>query len=209
MSVVDYLLNSLIKHLQKTQKARKQKRKSKRASLKRPRKLLKPKSLKKKSASGKRKTVFRKSDAGKRPVKKASKKTSGTKKKKAAAVKVKRKSPARRPAARPKVKPVAAKKTKKTSPKVPKDKKAPNEVCVGEITHFFARIQVAVLNMTKGSLSIGDKIHIKGRGTDFLQKVGSLQIESVDVKTASKGQLVGLKVKKGVKVGSKVYKEDK
>lgn len=60
--------------------------------------------------------------------------------------------------------------------------------------------------MTEGRITIGDKIRIMGKGADFVQKVGSLQIESIDVKTARKGQLVGLKVDKVVKVGSKVYK---
>ena len=200
MSVVDYFLNSLIKHLQKTQKARKRKRKVKSASARKPRKPEKPKSSKKKSLSGKRKTSSRKSDTAKRPVKKVSKKSVSASKKKTTV---------RKPTARPKLKPTAAKKRKKVVSKIPVDKKASKEVCIGEITHFFARIQVVVLKMTSGSISVGNTIHIKGRGTDFLQKIRSLQIESIDVAIARKGQLVGLKVGKVVKVGSKVYKVDK
>ena len=221
MSLVDYFLNSLIKQLQKTQKARDKKRKTRRASAKKSRKPVKPGSSRKKSTGVKRKGVFRKEGPVKWPVKKSAKK-SPTTKKKAVAAKAKKKSPAkkkkpvsapkkktavRRPAARLKTKPGRVKKIKKTAAKIPEDKKAPKEICIGEITHFFSRIQVVVLKMTSGSLSVGDNIHIKGRGVDFSQQVGSLQIESNDVKIARKGALVGLKVNKVVKVGSKVYKE--
>ncbi len=88
------------------------------------------------------------------------------------------------------------------------DKKASKEVCVGVITHYFSAIQVVVLKMT-GGVRVGDTIRIKGGSENFVQKIGSLQIESIDVKTARKGQLVGLKVNKKVKVGSKVFKVEK
>lgn len=94
---------------------------------------------------------------------------------------------------------------KKTVGKFIKEQKPSQEACVGEITHFFSRINVVVLKMTKGSLRVNRKIRIWGKDTDFVQKVGSLQIESVDVKTVQKGQLVGLKVDQPVNVGSKVY----
>ena len=48
----------------------------------------------------------------------------------------------------------------------------------------------------KGDLAAGDMIFIKGKETNFSQKVDSLQIESVNVQKAKKGQLVGLKTKK-------------
>lgn len=81
-----------------------------------------------------------------------------------------------------------------------------NSPLVGEITHYFAKIKVVVVKVTKGPLKVGDRINIKGKGTDFIQDIDSMQIESVDVKSARKGQLVGLKVKKAVKVGDKVFK---
>ncbi len=111
--------------------------------------------------------------------------------------------------------PKPARRRKKTSPKkkaVPRPPpkpvlKAPpsREVPVGEITHYFSRIMVCVVKMS-GPLNIGDNIHIKGSSTDFSQAVKSLQVESVDVKSARKGQLVGLKVKKPAREGDRVYK---
>ena len=80
------------------------------------------------------------------------------------------------------------------------------EILVGEITHYFARIQVVVVKITKGEINVGERIHIKGKKSDFIQKISSLQIESVDVKSAKKGQLVGLKVEKQAEVGDKVYR---
>ncbi len=86
---------------------------------------------------------------------------------------------------------------------LPKEEKA---VPLGEITHFFSRIQVVVVKITKGEISVGDELHIKGKATDFIQKVNSLQIESVDVKKAHRGQLAGLKVDKQARPGDKVFK---
>ena len=82
----------------------------------------------------------------------------------------------------------------------------PNLVKVGEITHYFDRLKVAVVKLTHGSILIGDKLNIIGPKTKFLQKVWSMQIESLDVKVAKKGQLVGLKVDKVLAVGDSVYK---
>ncbi|MBF0510889.1 MAG: hypothetical protein HQL13_01030 [Candidatus Omnitrophica bacterium] len=77
---------------------------------------------------------------------------------------------------------------------------------VGEITHYFKRINVCVLKLTGQTILIGDKLTIVGLKQKFIQKIWSMQIESLDVKVARKGQLVGLKVDKDVNVGDKVYK---
>lgn len=101
-------------------------------------------------------------------------------------------------------------KTKKT---IPKAKLGRNPLIVtakspliGEVTHYFSKINVIVLRVNGVPINIGDKINIKGSSTDYIQKVSSLQIESIDVKSAKKGQLVGLKVLKPSQVGDKVYK---
>ncbi|MBP9854124.1 MAG: translation elongation factor-like protein [Candidatus Omnitrophica bacterium] len=77
---------------------------------------------------------------------------------------------------------------------------------VGQVTHYFSKISVVVIKIEKSNLMVGDKINIKGQVTDLIQVVKSLQIESVDVKSAKVGQLVGLKVLKSAQVGDKVYK---
>ena len=84
-------------------------------------------------------------------------------------------------------------------------KPALSEERIGAITHYFSRIQVVVVKLTK-DLKVGEKIRIKGRSTNFVQRVRSLQIESVDVKAAKKGDLVGLKVDKIAKEGDMVFR---
>lgn len=81
-----------------------------------------------------------------------------------------------------------------------------NRIFVGEITHYFSKIQVCVVKVTHRALSLGDRIHIEGSETSFSQAIESLQIENSDVRVAPIGKLVGLKVKKKVKPGDKVYK---
>lgn len=76
---------------------------------------------------------------------------------------------------------------------------------VGEIAHFFSKISVAVVEL-KAPLSVGDKIRIQGPTTNFEQTVQSMQIEHNDVKTAKKGQSIGLKVNERVREGDTVYK---
>jgi len=76
---------------------------------------------------------------------------------------------------------------------------------VGKITHFFSKISVAVVELT-AALSVGDRIRVQGPTTDFEQTVDSMQIEHENVKTAKKGQSIGLKVKERVRENDTVYK---
>ena len=91
---------------------------------------------------------------------------------------------------------------KPVAPKLPPKNSA---VLVGDMTHFFSRIQVCVLKM-KGEIKVGDKILIKGKSHSFQQPVRSLQIESVDVQAARRGQLVGLKLDQPANVGDQVFR---
>jgi len=100
----------------------------------------------------------------------------------------------------------APKKAAKAAPKVKQLAIDPSLTQVGEITHYFDRIKVCVVKVSTGTVLIGDKLTIQGVKTKFVQKVWSMQVESVDVKVAKKGQLIGLKVDKLVAVGDKVYK---
>ena len=113
-----------------------------------------------------------------------------------------------KPKSKPKLKPKAKTKTVKAA-KARKQPKGPvldpSLTVAGEITHYFDRIKVAVVKVS-GSILIGDKLTVFGPKTFFVQKVWSMQIESVDVKVAKKGQDIGLKVDKLVRVGDKVYK---
>ncbi|MBL7055104.1 translation elongation factor-like protein [Candidatus Woesearchaeota archaeon] len=76
---------------------------------------------------------------------------------------------------------------------------------VGKVKHYFSNISVGIIKL-KGSLSVGDKIRIKGAITDFEQKIGSMQIEHEKVEKAKKDQSIGLKTKDTVREQDIVYK---
>ena len=77
---------------------------------------------------------------------------------------------------------------------------------IGHITHYFPKIGVAVIEVTAGSLRVGETIHIKGHTSDFTQAVESLQQENLPVPEVKKGVSAGMKVKEHVREGDRVYK---
>jgi len=89
--------------------------------------------------------------------------------------------------------------------KMPKKASSGKAKPVGEITHYFQNISVAVVKL-KGALKAGDEIRIAGGETDFNQKVKSMQVDHKEVRQAKKGKSVGLKVDQKVREGYKVYK---
>ena len=76
---------------------------------------------------------------------------------------------------------------------------------IGEVTHFYNRIGVAVLELTD-VLQVGDQVHFLGRSTDFRQKVESIQIEHDAISEAGAGQEVAVKVERRVRRHDKVFK---
>ena len=78
---------------------------------------------------------------------------------------------------------------------------------VGKVSHYFPKIGVAVIDVTDGSIKVGDEIHIKGHTSDFKQKVHSMQIEQDKIHIAEPGQSIGMKVNEPVRQHDIVYKE--
>jgi len=76
---------------------------------------------------------------------------------------------------------------------------------IGKVSHYYTEIGVAVIDLND-SLAVGDKISIEGASTKFTQTVDSMQIEHKDVKQATSGDSIGLKVVERVREGDKVYK---
>jgi len=76
---------------------------------------------------------------------------------------------------------------------------------IGEVTHYFGKIGVAVIKITN-SLKAGEEIRIAGGETDFNQIVESMETDHKKVEKAKSGDSVGLKVKEKVREGYKVYK---
>ena len=79
------------------------------------------------------------------------------------------------------------------------------EIPIGHITHFYNRINVAVLSLTD-KLEIGDMIHILGLTTDFIQIVSSLEIEHEKVFSVGPEDEVALKVIEPVRKGDAINK---
>jgi len=77
---------------------------------------------------------------------------------------------------------------------------------IGTVQDYFAKIGVAGIQLTEGSLRVGETIHIKGHTTDFQQVVDSMQIERESVQEAGPGQVIGVKVKDRVRQHDIVYK---
>ncbi|OGD86901.1 hypothetical protein A2Z23_01395 [Candidatus Curtissbacteria bacterium RBG_16_39_7] len=76
---------------------------------------------------------------------------------------------------------------------------------IGEVTHYYNKIGVAVIKMTSGTLKVGQNIHIQGHSSDFVQEVSSMQIQHDSIKEAKKGDEFGLKVDQPVREDDKVY----
>ncbi len=76
---------------------------------------------------------------------------------------------------------------------------------VGKVTHFYDKINVAVVELI-GNLKVGDTIKIVGHGNEFTQTVNSMQIEHEKLEEAHKDQEIGLQVDKPVKEGDVVFK---
>lgn len=77
---------------------------------------------------------------------------------------------------------------------------------IGKVASYFSKIGVAAIDITKGTLKVGDKIHIKGHTTDIEQDVDSIQIEHQSVPEAKPGDSIGIKVKDKVRDHDIVYK---
>ena len=76
---------------------------------------------------------------------------------------------------------------------------------VGRVSHFFTKINVAIVEV-KDTISVGDRIFIKGPTTDLEQTVDSMEIEHQKVQRAEAGQSIGMKVNARVREKDVVYK---
>lgn len=75
---------------------------------------------------------------------------------------------------------------------------------IGKITHYFGKIGVGIIKVDD-TLSVGDKIKVKGATTDFEQEISSMQVDHKEVKEASKGDEVGVKMDDKVREDDEVF----
>ncbi|MHA1238272.1 MAG: EF-Tu/IF-2/RF-3 family GTPase [Candidatus Odinarchaeia archaeon] len=77
---------------------------------------------------------------------------------------------------------------------------------IGTVMNYFSKINVAAIQITRGSVKVGDTIRIKGATTDLTQKVDSIEINKQKINEAKEGDAIGIKVIDRVRPGDKVYK---
>lgn len=76
---------------------------------------------------------------------------------------------------------------------------------IGEVTHYFNRINVAVVMLDK-DVQMGDQVHFLGRHTDFRQEITSMQVEHESISHAEAGSEIAIKVIKRVRRGDSIYR---
>jgi hypothetical protein len=75
---------------------------------------------------------------------------------------------------------------------------------IGSVAAYYSKIGVAAIELT-GTLSIGDRIRIRGATTDFEMDITSMQIDHAAVETAGAGQGIGMKVLDRVRPNDQVF----
>ncbi len=75
---------------------------------------------------------------------------------------------------------------------------------LGEVIHYYGRIQVAVLRLKRG-IKQGQRLHFHGAHTDFEQAAASLQVDHASVTEAAAGSEVAVKVEQAVREGDGVF----
>ncbi|MBU1326977.1 hypothetical protein KKB64_05555 [Patescibacteria group bacterium] len=79
------------------------------------------------------------------------------------------------------------------------------DIQIGKVTHYYDKIGVAVVDVVKQPLKVGDTVKISGHDSEFTQAVGSLQIEHEKVPKVAAGTTCGMKVDQPVKEGDALY----
>lgn len=77
---------------------------------------------------------------------------------------------------------------------------------VGVVIKFFAKPSVAAIEITSGTIRIGDTLKFVGHTTDFNETVASMEVNNQPVEEAKPGDMIGLKVAQRVRENDKVLK---
>ncbi len=85
-----------------------------------------------------------------------------------------------------------------------KVKNEAGEELIGEVTHFFGGIDVAIVKFNR-TVKVGEKVHFKGATTDFEEAIKSMQLNHEAITEAKKNQEIGIKVDGKTREGDKVY----
>jgi translation elongation factor EF-1alpha len=75
---------------------------------------------------------------------------------------------------------------------------------VGVVTHYYPRVDAAVVTVGPGTLHTGDTVHFRGHTTDFYQTLDRLEFDHQPIEVAKPGQQVGVHVSHRVREGDVV-----
>jgi len=76
---------------------------------------------------------------------------------------------------------------------------------IGTVSNYFDHVKVAAIKLT-GPVKVGDVIKFVGGEVDYDMPVEGMQVNNEHVKSAKKGDEIGVKVKEKVRKDYKVYK---
>jgi GTPase len=76
---------------------------------------------------------------------------------------------------------------------------------VGRVRNFLDQISVAIITVT-APIKLGDELLFKKGDTEFKQTVESIQINKESLKSANKGDVIGIFVDQPVARGTDVFK---
>lgn len=86
-------------------------------------------------------------------------------------------------------------------------KKAKAAKPIGSVTHYFGKLGVAIVKFKK-EIEAGTRVRFKGATTDFEETTSSMQHDHKAVKSAKKGQEVGILVRDKVREGDEVFEAE-
>ncbi|MFZ2054477.1 MAG: hypothetical protein WAU81_09790 [Candidatus Aminicenantales bacterium] len=86
-----------------------------------------------------------------------------------------------------------------------RDQEKNGEALIGTIADFNPNTRLAQVQIVKGVLQVNDKIHARGKSTNFYQDVGVLMIGSNKARRVLKGQTGTLKLEQNAQSGDLVY----
>lgn len=79
------------------------------------------------------------------------------------------------------------------------------EFLVGMIADFNPQTRIAQIRVVKGLLRLNDRIHTKGKSTDFYQDIFLLRVDNSPARHVTSGQTAALKMEQSAQKGDLVY----
>lgn len=76
---------------------------------------------------------------------------------------------------------------------------------VGVVEHYFPAPHVAGIRVERGDIEWGDRIVIRGHGTELSEPIESMEIEHHHVVEAHRGDHVGIRIMYPVHTGDRVF----